>query len=77
MEIVLLILAIALVFAISISIKRTRDLNRTIDDNRRLRGEKARLNLQHEALKLFVVQGSRNHTPEDFIKQLKKHLGLK
>lgn len=77
MEIVLLILAIALVFAISISIKRTRDLNRTIDDNRRLRGEKARLNLQHEALKLFVVQGSRNHTPEDFIIYLKRYMGVK
>ncbi|ATW62547.1 hypothetical protein [Salmonella phage SP-3] len=70
-------LAIALLFAISISVKKTRDLNRIIDDNRKLRGEKARLNLQREALKLFVAQGSVEHTAEDFIVYLKRYMGIK
>lgn len=77
MEIVLIILAIALVFSISVSIKKTREANQIIDDNVKLRGEVATLKLQRESLKLFVAQGSLEHTPEDFIVYLKRYMGIK
>lgn len=76
MEIVLIILAIALVFAISVSIKKTRDANEIIDDNVKLRSEVTSLKQQREALKLFVAQGSQEHKAEDFIKYLKKYMGI-
>ncbi|WCZ57746.1 hypothetical protein K36_019 [Salmonella phage Kenya-K36] len=53
---------------------RARELEK---DLTKLRGELAALKLQREALKLFVVQGSVEHTPEDFIAYLKRYMGVK
>lgn len=77
MEYVLIILAIALVFAINTAVHKTREANKIIDDNVKLRGELAILKLQRESLKLFVAQGSQEHKAEDFIVYLKKYMGIK
>lgn len=77
MEIVLIVLLIALVFAISVAIKKTQHANQIIDDNVKLRSEVSNLKQQREALKLFVAQGSMEHKAEDFIKYLKDYMGIK
>ncbi|AXC43186.1 hypothetical protein [Salmonella phage S124] len=77
MEYVLIILAIALVFAINTAVHKTREANQIIDDNVKLRSEVSNLKQQREALKLFVAQGSQEHKAEDFIVYLKKYLGIK
>ncbi|WDR22267.1 hypothetical protein PJM38_0021 [Salmonella phage vB_SenS_UTK0010] len=54
--------------------RRAREL---AEDVMKLRGEVATLKLQRESLKLFVAQGSLEHTPEDFIVYLKRYMGIK
>ncbi len=54
--------------------RRAREL---AEDLIKLRGEVAGLKLQREALKLFVAQGSVEHTAEDFITYLKRYMGIK
>ncbi|EJB4242309.1 hypothetical protein MT068_001374 [Salmonella enterica] len=76
MEYVLIILAIALVFAISTAVNKTREANQIIDDNVKLKREVTDLKQQREALKLFVAQGSLEHKPEDFIVYLKRYMGI-
>ncbi|WDR22105.1 hypothetical protein PJM41_0020 [Salmonella phage vB_SenS_UTK0009] len=77
MEYVLIILAIALVFAISTAVKKTREANEVIDNNVKLKREVTDLRQQREALKLFVAQGSLEHKAEDFIVYLKRYMGIK
>lgn len=77
MEYVLIILAIALVFAINIAVYKTREANQVIDDNVKLRSKVTNLKQQREALKLFVAQGSLEHTAGDFIVYLKRYMGIK
>ncbi|WMM34830.1 hypothetical protein MKLDHNNG_00023 [Salmonella phage EH1] len=77
MEYVLIILAIALVFAINTAVYKTREANQVIDDNVKLRSKVTNLKQQREALKLFVAQGSLEHTAEDFIVYLKRYMGIK
>ncbi|BEU76531.1 Phage protein [Salmonella phage Tennessee] len=77
MEYVLIILAIALVFAINTAVHKTREANQVIDDNVKLRSKVTNLKQQREALKLFVAQGSLEHAPEDFIVYLKRYMGIK
>ncbi|WCZ57287.1 hypothetical protein K16_023 [Salmonella phage Kenya-K16] len=77
MEIIVIILAVILfivAFVYFAIMSRNRELE---EDLIKLRGELAALKLQREALKLFVVQGSVDHTPEDFIAYLKRYMGIK
>ena len=77
MEIIVIILAVMLfivAFVYFAIMSRARELEK---DLTKLRGELAALKLQREALKLFVVQGSVEHTPEDFIAYLKRYMGIK
>lgn len=77
MEIIVIILGVMLfivAFVYFAIMSRARELEK---DLTKLRGELAVLKLQREALKLFVVQGSVEHTPEDFIAYLKRYMGIK
>ncbi|MEW0647411.1 hypothetical protein AB0U73_24550 [Escherichia coli] len=77
MEIIVIILGVMLfivAFVYFAIMSRARELEK---DLTKLRGELAALKLQREALKLFVVQGSVEHTPEDFIAYLKRYIGIK
>ncbi len=77
MEIIVIILGVMLfivAFVYFAIMSRARELEK---DLTKLRGELAALKLQREALKLFVVQGSVEHTPEDFIAYLKRYMGVK
>lgn len=77
MEIIVIILGVMLfivAFVYFAIMSRARELEK---DLTKLRGELAALKLQREALKLFVVQGSVEHTPEDFIAYLKRYMGIK
>lgn len=77
MEIIVIILGVMLfivAFVYFAIMSRARELEK---DLTKLRGELAALKLQREALKLFVVQGSVDHTPEDFIIYLKRYMGIK
>ncbi|WCX68712.1 hypothetical protein [Salmonella phage GSW6] len=76
MEYVLIILAIALVFAISTAVNKTREANQIIDDNVKLRGEVSNLKQYMHDLEVFVAEGSLEHKPEDFIKYLKDYMGI-
>lgn len=77
MEYVLIILLIALVFAINTAVRKTRYANQIIDDTVKLRREVSVLKQQCEVLKLFVAQGSQEHKAEDFIEYLKRYMGIK
>lgn len=77
MEIIVIILGVMLfivAFVYFAIMSRARELEK---DLTKLRGELAALKLQREALKLFVVQGSVEHTTEDFITYLKRYMGIK
>lgn len=74
MEIIVIILAVMLFIVTFAIMRRAREL---AEDITKLRGELAALKLQREALKLFVVQGSVEHTTEDFIIYLKRYMGIK
>ncbi|WWD13220.1 hypothetical protein CPL00220_CDS0154 [Escherichia phage Baret] len=74
MEIIVIILAVMLFIVTFAIMRRAREL---AEDITKLRGELAALKLQREALKLFVVQGSVEHTAEDFIIYLKRYMGVK
>ncbi|EJT0117343.1 hypothetical protein NVX19_003619 [Salmonella enterica] len=77
MEYVLIILAIALVFAIITAVNKTREANQIIDDNVKLRSEVSNLKQYIHDLEVFVAEGSLEHKPEDFIKYLKDYMGIK
>lgn len=77
MEYVLIILAIALVFAISTAVNKTREANQVLDDNVKLRSEVSNLKQHLHNLEIFVAQGSLEHKAEDFIVYLKRYMGIK
>lgn len=77
MEIIVIILAVMLFIVTLVSFAIMRRAKELAEDLTKLRGEVAALKLQREALKLFVVQGSVDHTPEDFIIYLKRYMGIK
>lgn len=75
MEIVLIVLLIALVFAISVAIKKTRDANEILDNQvklERIVKDQARY---IEDIK-EIVKGHAQYTDKDFIKHLKAFLGV-
>ncbi|EPZ9083454.1 hypothetical protein Elw_00024 [Escherichia phage vB_EcoD-Elw] len=74
MEIIVIILAVMLFIVTFVSFAIMRRARELAED---IRGELAALKLQREALKLFVVQGSVEHTTEDFITYLKRYMGIK
>jgi hypothetical protein len=77
MEIIVIILAVMLFIATFVSFAIIRRARELAEDITKLRGELAALKLQREALKLFVAQGSLEHTTEDFITYLKRYMGIK
>lgn len=77
MEIIVIILAVMLFIVTFVSFAIMRRARELAEDITKLRGELAALKLQREALKLFVVQGSVEHTTEDFIAYLKRYMGIK
>lgn len=77
MEIIVIILAVMLFIVTFVSFAIMRRAKELAEDLTKLRGELAALKLQREALKLFVVQGSVEHTTEDFITYLKRYMGIK
>lgn len=77
MEIIAIILVIMLFIVVLISFAIMRRARELAEDLVKLRGEIAGLKLQREALKLFVAQGSVEHTAEDFIVYLKRYMGIK
>lgn len=77
MEIIVIILAVMLFIVTFVSFAIMRRARELAEDITKLRGEVAGLKLQREALKLFVDQGSVEHTAEDFIVYLKRYMGIK
>lgn len=77
MEIIAIILVVMLFIVVLISFAIMRRARELAEDVVKLRGELAALKLQREALKLFVAQGSVEHTAEDFIVYLKRYMGIK
>lgn len=77
MEIIEIILVVMLFIVVLVSFAIMRRARELAEDLTKLRGEVAALKLQREALKLFVVQGSVEHTAEDFIIYLKRYMGIK
>lgn len=77
MEIIVIILAVMLFIVTLVSFAIMRRAKELAEDLTKLRGELAALKLQREALKLFVVRGSVEHTTEDFITYLKRYMGIK
>lgn len=77
MEIIASILVIMLFIVVLVSFAIMRRARELAEDVVKLRGELAALKLQREALKLFVAQGSIEHTAEDFIVYLKRYMGIK
>ncbi len=77
MEIIAIILVVMLFIVVLVSFAIMRRARELAEDLIKLRGELAALKLQREALKLFVAQGSVEHTPEDFIAYLKRYMGIK
>lgn len=77
MEIIAIILVVMLFIVILVSFAIMHRARELAEDVVKLRGELAALKLQREALKLFVAQGSVEHTAEDFIVYLKRYMGIK
>ncbi|QPI13596.1 hypothetical protein [Salmonella phage vB_SalS_ABTNLsp9] len=77
MEIIAIILVVMLFIVVLVSFAIMRRARELAEDLVKLRGEVAGLKLQREALKLFVAQGSVEHTAEDFIVYLKRYMGIK
>lgn len=77
MEIIASILVVMLFIVVLVSFVIMRRARELAEDLIRLRGELAALKLQREALKVFVAQGSVEHTAEDFIIHLKRYMGVK
>ncbi|ASZ77908.1 hypothetical protein HWC41_gp018 [Salmonella phage SE24] len=77
MEIVASVLVVMLFIVILVSFVIMRRARELAEDLTKLRGEVANLKQQREALKLFVAQGSLEHTAEDFIVYLKRYMGIK
>lgn len=77
MEIIAIILVVMLFIVVLISFAIMRRARELAEDVVKLRGELAALKLHREALKLFVAQGSVEHTAEDFIIYLKRYMGIK
>lgn len=77
MEIIVVILAVMLFIVTFVSFAIMRRARELAEDITKLRGELATLKLQREALKLFVVHGSVEHTAEDFVIYLKRYMGIK
>ncbi|AET24633.1 hypothetical protein A318_gp021 [Escherichia phage vB_EcoS_AKFV33] len=77
MEIIAIILVVMLFIVVLISFAIMRRARELAEDLIKLRGELAAIKLQREALKLFVAQGSVEHTAEDFIVYLKRYMGIK
>ncbi|AXC40690.1 hypothetical protein HOT61_gp098 [Salmonella phage S116] len=77
MEIVASVLVVMLFIVILVSFAIMRRARELAADLVKLRGEVATLKLQRESLKLFVAQGSLEHTAEDFIVYLKRYMGIK
>lgn len=77
MEIIAIILVVMLFIVVLVSFAIMRRARELAEDLIKLRGELAALKLQREALKLFVAQGSVEHTAEDFITYLKRYMGIK
>lgn len=77
MEIIAIILVVMLFIVVLVSFAIMRRARELAEDVVKLRGELAALKLQREALKLFVAQGSVEHTAEDFIVYLKRYMGVK
>lgn len=77
MEIIAIILVVMLFIVVLVSFAIMRRARELAEDVVKLRGELAALKLQREALKLFVAQGSVEHTAEDSIVYLKRYMGIK
>lgn len=77
MEVIAIILVIMLFIVVLVSFAIMHRARELAEDVVKLRGELAALKLQREALKLFVAQGSVEHTAEDFIVYLKRYMGIK
>ncbi len=77
MEVIAIILVIMLFIVVLVSFAIMRRARELAEDVVKLRDEVAGLKLQREALKLFVAQGSVEHTAEDFIVYLKRYMGIK
>lgn len=77
MEIIVIILAVMLFIVTFVSFAIMRRAREIAEDLTKLRGEVATLKLQREALKVFVAEGSMEHTAEDFIIYLKRYMGIK
>lgn len=77
MEIIASILVVMLFIVVLVSFAIMRRARELAEDVVKLRGELAALKLQREALKVFVAEGSIEHTAEDFIIYLKRYMGIK
>lgn len=77
MEIIAIILVVMLFIVVLVSFAIMRRARELAEDLIKLRGELAALKLQREALKVFIAQGSVEHTAEDFIVYLKRYMGIK
>lgn len=77
MEVIAIILVVMLFIVVLVSFAIMRRARELAEDVVKLRGEVAGLKLQREVLKLFVAQGSVEHTAEDFIVYLKRYMGVK
>ena len=77
MEIIASILVVMLFIVVLVSFAIMRRARELAEDVTKLRGELAALKLQREALKVFVAEGSVEHTAEDFILYLKHYMGIK
>lgn len=77
MEIIAIILVVMLFIVVLVSFAIMRRARELAEDLIKLRGELAALKLQREALKIFIAEGSVEHTAEDFIVYLKRYMGIK
>lgn len=77
MEIIASILVVMLFIVVLVSFAIMRRARELAEEVIKLRGELAALKLQREALKVFVAEGSGEHTAEDFILYLKRYMGVK
>lgn len=77
MEIIAIILVVMLFIVVLVSFAIMRRARELAEDLIKLRGELAALKLQREALKVFIAEGSVEHTAEDFIVYLKRYMGIK
>lgn len=74
MEIIVIILAVMLFIVTFVSFAIMRRARELAEDITKLRGELATLKLQRATLKVFVAQGSVEHTAEDFVIYLKRYM---